>query len=81
MNDDLIDFLETFDELVPLPGVIGVYWSSSSKCWRVQLDNEYFLQEFAFWDENKLPGHKYPYELVADYGTVEVFCLVKEVPV
>ena len=80
MNDDLIDFLETFDELLPANGVIGVYWDSARQGWRVQMDDEKFLQQFAYWDENKHPGSRYPYELVADYGTVEVFCLVEKVP-
>jgi len=80
VNDDLCEFIDTLDELSPAPGVIGAYWSSASICWRIQLDNEDFLREIELWDENKEPGSKYPYELVATYGTVEVFCLVKELP-
>jgi len=80
MNDALDEMIDTMDELSPAPGVIGVYWSSTSKCWRIQLDNEDFLRKFELWDENRELGDKYPYELVCQFGTVEVFCLVKELP-
>ena len=80
MNEELNEFKDSLDDLVPVPGVIGVYWSGSRKCWRIQLDNEVFLREIVFWDENKAPGCAYPYELVAAYGTVEVFCLVRGLP-
>ena len=80
MNEALCEFKDVLDELVPVPGVIGVYWDSTSKCWRIQMDDEDFLREFELWDENKYPGRALPYELVATYGTVEVFCLVKELP-
>ena len=80
MNEDLQEFVDTLDELDPAHGVIGTYWNSTSRCWRVQLDNEHFLREFDLWDENREVGDKYPYELVVTYGNVEVFCLVKKVP-
>ena len=80
MNDALDEFIATLDELIPVTGVIGVYWDSTSKCWRIQLDNDFFLREFEFFDEEKEPGNKYPYELSVTYGPVEVFCLVKELP-
>ena len=75
MNDNLCEFIDMLDELGPVPCVIGVYWNDTSKCWRIQLDSEDFLREIELWDENKEPGSKYPYELVATYGTVEVFCI------
>ena len=80
MNDDLCEFKDVLDELVPPPGAIGVYWNSASKCWRIQMDSEDFLREFELWDENREPGDTYPYELVCQFGPVEVFCLVKELP-
>ena len=80
MTDALDELIATLDELIPAPGVIGVYWNSADKCWRVQLDSEDFLREFDLYDENREPGDKYPYELVANRGTVEVFCRVKELP-
>ena len=80
MNEDLNEFVDMLDELDPALYVIGVYWNTTSRCWRVQMDSEDFLREFDFWDENKYPGNRYPYELVVDRGNVEVFCLVKEVP-
>ena len=80
MNDDLCEMIDALDALSLADGVIGAYWCTASKCWRIQLDNEDFLREIEIWDENKAPGSKYPYELVANRGTVEVFCLVKELP-
>lgn len=80
MNDALCELIDVLTYLDLAPGVIGVYWDSVSKCWRIQLDSEDFLREIELWDENKEPGNKYPYELVATYGPVEVFCLVKELP-
>jgi len=75
MNDNLYEFIDVLTYLVLAPGVIGVYWDSANKCWRIQLDSKDFLREIELWDENKEPGSKYPYELVATYGTVEVFCI------
>ena len=80
MNADLAEFKDVLDELVPVAGVIGVYWDSTSKCWRIQMDEDAFLREFEFWDEDKAPGNIYPYELLVTYGPVAVFCLVKELP-
>lgn len=80
MNEDLNEFVDMLDELDPALGVIGVYWDTSSRCWRVQMDDEDFLSQFEFWDENKHPGKRYPYELFATCGNVEVFCLVEKVP-
>ena len=80
MNDDLCEFIDMLDELSPVPGAIGVYWSSTSKCWRIQLDNEDFLREIEICDAIPQDGSMYPYELVATYGTVEVFCIAKRLP-
>jgi hypothetical protein len=80
MNDELCELIDTLDELIPAPGAIGVYWNSTSKRWRIQLDAEDFLSEIELWDAIQQDHSLYPYELVADYGAVEVFCLVKELP-
>ena len=80
MNDDLCELIDMLDELNPAPGVIGVYWNSADKCWRIQLDSEDFLREFDLYDENREPGDIYPYELVVTHGTVEVFCIVRRLP-
>jgi len=80
VNDDLCEFRDVLDELVPVPGVISVCWNRTSKCWRIQLDQDDFLREFDFLDDDKEPGNKYPYELAVSGGPVEVFCLVKKVP-
>ena len=83
MIDNLQQFIEAMDGIVPVTGVIGVYWDSTSKCWRIQMDEDAFLREIEIWDENKAPGRPYPYalvELVANRGNVEVFCLVKDLP-
>ena len=80
MNEELSELVDVLTYLDLAPGVIGVYWNSADKCWRIQMDNEDFLREFDLWDENREPGDKYPYELSVSYGPVEVFCLVKELP-
>ena len=80
MNDDLCELIDVLAYLDLAPGVTSAYWSTTSKCWRIHMDSEAFLREIEIWDENKAPGSAYPYELVATYGPVEVFCLVKELP-
>jgi len=80
MNDNLCELIDILTYIDLAPGVIDVYWSSTNICWRIQLDQDDFLREIELWDENTAYGSKYPYELVATYGNVEVFCLVKDIP-
>ena len=80
MNDDLCDLIDVLNELSPLTGAIGSHWNSASKCWRIHLDSEDFLREIEIWDAIPQDSSLYPYELVATYGTVEVFCLVRALP-
>ena len=71
MNDDLCELIDTLDELIPAPCAISAYWNSTSKRWRIQIDAEDFLREIELWDAIPLDSRfLYPYELVADYGSV-----------
>ena len=80
MNADLVEMIDTLGYLDLPDGVITAYWAPSSKRWRIQMDEDAFLSEIKEWEPMPYPTPDYPVALVAVFGQVDVFCLVKKVP-
>ena len=80
MNHDLWETIYTLAHLDLADEAKTACWAADSKRWRIEMDEDVFLREVRGWEPMPNPNPDYPIALVAVFGKVDVFCLVKEVP-